>query len=61
MTVSRGLATAADGRQVASVALHRGAVSALREVTDVKLRVELGQVVTCIAYEGLLAHVAYTA
>ena len=61
VTVSRGLATTADGRQVASVALHRGAGSALREVTDVELRVELGQVVACIAHEGLLAHVAYTA
>lgn len=58
MTVSRRLATSADGRQVAGVALRR-AVRALREVTDVKLRVQRGQVVASIANEGLLAHVAY--
>lgn len=61
VTISRGLTAAADGRQVASIPLRRGAVSALREVTDVELRVQRGQVVACVSYEGLLAHVAYTA
>ena len=58
MTVSRRLATTADGRQVSSVALR---AVRLREVADVQLRVERRQVVASIADEGLLAHVAHAA
>jgi len=55
MTVSRRLAATADGRQVSTVALR---AVRLREVADVKLRVQRRQVVASVADEGLLAHVA---
>ena len=56
MAVCRRFSATADGGQVAGVALR--AVRALREVTDVELRIQRGQVVAGVAYEGLLAHVA---